>query len=121
MEAANTGGEHKVAMTMAFMTLALSQVLYAFCARSQNRSIIAHRAGTNYWLVVAAALSIGLQLVALYIPSLRIVLHTASLGPSELLIVATCAFLPVIVVETLKLAKTPLEYARRVVGVRGQL
>ena len=120
MEAPNSGGEHKVAMTMAFMTLALSQVLYAFCARSQNRSIIAHRAGTNYWLVVAAALSIGLQLVALYVPSLRIVLHTAALGPSELLIVATCSFLPVIVVETLKLAKTPLEYARRAVGIRRQ-
>jgi Ca2+-transporting ATPase len=92
----------KLGMTMAFMTLAFSQILHALSSRSQHRSIFAQSLRSNYWLVGAILFSIGLQLAAIYIWPLQRVLHTVALSPSQMLVVITCSVMPVVLVELLK-------------------
>jgi Ca2+-transporting ATPase len=98
------GGNQRVAvgMTMAFTTLAFTQIFHALSARSQHRSIFAQRLSSNYWLVAAVVFSVALQLAAVYIRPLQRVLHTAALGRMEMLVVLVCAAVPVVIVELIK-------------------
>lgn len=90
------------ATTMAFMTLALSQVFHSFDARSQNRSIFSSRLFTNQWLWGAVAICLFLQVTAVSLPLLKKVLHTVSPTLSEWGVIAGCSLLPVVVVEFVK-------------------
>jgi Ca2+-transporting ATPase len=92
----------KLGMTMAFMTLAFSQILHALSSRSQHRSIFTQSLRSNYWLVGAIFLSIGLQLAAIYIWPLQRVLHTVALNSSQMLVVIGCSVMPAVIVELLK-------------------
>jgi len=91
------------ATTMAFMTLALTQVFHAFNARSQKQSMFTRRLFTNGWLWAAVGLCIGLQLAAVYIPILQKVLRTVPPTMTEWGVIAGCSLLPVLVVEFIKL------------------
>jgi P-type Ca2+ transporter type 2C len=99
----NEGEGLRRATTMAFMTLALSQVFHAFDARSQNRSIFSSRLFTNPWLWGAVAICLLLQAAAVYIPLLQKVLHTVPPTILEWGVIAGCSLLPVVVVELVKL------------------
>ena len=99
----NEGEDLRRATTMAFMTLALSQVFHAFDARSQNRSIFTSRLFTNPWLWGAVAICLLLQAAAVYIPLLQKVLHTVPPTTLEWGVIAGCSLLPVVVVELVKL------------------
>ena len=91
------------ATTMAFMTLALTQVLHAFDARSQNRSIFTSRLFTNGWLWGAVSICLILQIAAVYLPLLQKVLRTVPPTTLEWGVIAGCSLLPVAVVELVKL------------------
>ena len=91
------------ATTMAFMTLALSQVFHSFDARSQNRSIFSSRLFTNRWLWGAVAICLLLQVTAVTLPLLKKVLHTVSPTLWEWGVIAGCSLLPVVVVELVKI------------------
>lgn len=91
------------ATTMAFMTLALSQIFHAFNARSQSRSTFTIRLFTNIWLWLAVAVCIALQVAAVYLPILQRVLQTAPPTAAEWGVIAGCSVLPVVVVEIVKL------------------
>ena len=90
------------ATTMAFMTLALSQVFHAFNARSQKRSAFTSRLFTNSWLWAAVVICLLLQAAAVYLPILQKVLHTVPPTISDWAVIATCSLLPVAVVELVK-------------------
>ena len=90
------------ATTMAFMTLALSQVFHAFNARSQNRSALTNRLFTNGWLWAAVATCLILQAAAVYVPLLQKVLHTVPPTLSDWGVIAACSLMPVAVVELVK-------------------
>ncbi len=90
------------ATTMAFMTLALTQVFHAFNARSQKRSAFTSQLFTNGWLWAATATCLVLQAMAVYVPLLQRVLRTVQPSVSEWTVIAGCSLLPVVVVELVK-------------------
>lgn len=92
------------AVTIAFMTLAMTQVAHAFSARSRTRSMLTGRLFTNGWLWGATAICVALQLAAVYVPLLRQVLHTVPLTYADWGVVAAGALAPVVVIEVVKLA-----------------
>jgi Ca2+-transporting ATPase len=64
--------------TMAFTTLMLFQIFNVFNARSETRSAFA-RAFTNPWLWAAVGLSLGLQVLVVYVPLLQQAFGTVGL------------------------------------------
>ncbi len=93
------------ATTMAFMTLALSQVFHVFNARSQTRSAFTDRLFTNFWLWGAVGMCLVLQAAAVYVPLLQRVLRTVPPTIQEWGVIGICSLLPVIVVELVKIAQ----------------
>ena len=93
---------HRHAVTVAFMTLAMAQVLHAFNARSKTRSAFSARLFTNGWLWGATLICTALQVAAVSIPFLRNALHTTPLTIADWGLVAAGAMVPVGVVELVK-------------------
>lgn len=93
------------ATTMAFMTLALSQVFHVFNARSQTRSAFTDGFFANSWLWGAVGMCLALQVAAVYVPLLQRVLRTVAPTLQEWGVIGICSLLPVIVVELVKLAQ----------------
>ncbi|MBL9162760.1 MAG: HAD-IC family P-type ATPase [Planctomycetaceae bacterium] len=93
------------ATTMAFMTLAVAQVVHVFNARSQRRSAFTGRLFTNSWLWAAVGICLMLQAAAVYLPLLQDVLHTSVPSRSDWWVIAFCSLLPVAVVELVKLVQ----------------
>jgi Ca2+-transporting ATPase len=93
------------AVTIAFMTLALTQTFHAFNARSRMRSALTSRMFTNPWLWGATLLCVLLQFAAVTVPLLRSVLHTVSPAAADWGLIAAGSLLPVVVVELVKLAQ----------------
>jgi Ca2+-transporting ATPase len=92
------------ARTIAFMTLALAQVLHLGNARSEFAVVHPARALANPFALGAVALSGGLQLLAAtYAPLVRL-LRLTHLTPSDWLIVAAAAGIPAMVGQILKMA-----------------
>jgi Ca2+-transporting ATPase len=87
------------AVTIAFMTLAFAQVVHTFNARSQHRSAFDSYMFSNGWLWLAILGCLGLQLAAVYSPLLRRILGTVPLTAVDWALIATCALLPLVIVE----------------------
>ena len=94
---------HEIGMTMAFVTLALSQLFHSFNVKSEH-SIFSKQIFSNKYLWGAFAVGVGLQLLVMYVPFLASAFSMAALDPSHLMIAVGLAFVPVIVVEITKLA-----------------
>jgi len=92
----------KHAITVAFMTLALVQVVHVFSARSETRSAFDARIFKHGWLWGAVALCILLQLAAVYVPFLQSILHTVPLDARDWGVVAGCSLVPLGVIEIVK-------------------
>jgi Ca2+-transporting ATPase len=90
------------ATTMAFMTLALSQIFHTFSVRSQVRSAFTPRLFTNGWLWAAVVVCLTLQTAAVYLPILQKVLRTVPPTLSEWAVIAVCSLAPVVVIEFVK-------------------
>ncbi len=99
----NTGEGLRRATTMAFMTLALTQVIHTFNARSQTRSLFTRRLFTNRWLWLAVGMCLMLQIAAVYVPLLQLVLNTVPPRLTDWSVIIGCSFLPLVVVEAVKL------------------
>ena len=91
------------ATTIAFMTLALAQILHLGNAR--RRGPVFHRGGalSNPYAIAAVMLSAGLQLAALYIEPLPRLLRVTPLDAGEWAVVAGCAAIPAVVGQALKI------------------
>ncbi|MFP4431126.1 MAG: calcium-translocating P-type ATPase, SERCA-type [Spirochaetaceae bacterium] len=76
-------GSLEMPRTVAFVTLVLSELWRAFTARSDRLSLFRIGLGTNRWMVAAVATSLALLLVVIYLPFLRPVFDTASLGAMD--------------------------------------
>ncbi len=90
-------GEVGVAMTMAFSTLALTQLAHAFNARSRRPVLFTGRFLANPWVLGAVVLAALLQVAAVHLPSAQAVLHTAPLGPREWAWVLVGSLVPLVV------------------------
>jgi Ca2+-transporting ATPase len=97
------GDALKHATTIAFMVLALSQVLHAFNARSRTRSTFTAGLFANGWLWGAVLICLLLQVAAVYVPLLQVTLRTVQPSARDWMLIAASAMTPVAVVEMVKL------------------
>ena len=93
------------AVTLAFMTLAMTQLTHVINARAFGPVLFSRRLLSNGWAWGAFALTVGLQLLAVYQPGLARVLHTVPLGPEDWLVVAAAAAVPVLVGQGVKVVR----------------
>lgn len=92
------------AMTIAFTTLALVQIVHTFNARSRTRSAFG-LSSINLWLWSAVIGCTLMQIAAVYVPALQQFLRTVALNMQDWLLIAVCAGYPIAVIETVKLAQ----------------
>jgi Ca2+-transporting ATPase len=93
-------GDGEAERTMAFVTLALSELMLVFAIRSPLQP--AWREPGNPYLVGAVALSTVLLALAVYLPGLREPFGTTALDLPELAVVVGLALVPLLLVETAK-------------------
>ncbi|NLW08003.1 MAG: cation-translocating P-type ATPase, partial [Clostridia bacterium] len=90
------------AHTMAFGTMALSQLVHSFNARSLDQSLFSLGITSNRNLVYAFLASLTLQLMVMLLPALQGVFDTANLASSDWLLVIGASLVPLLVVEISK-------------------
>lgn len=93
------------ARTVAFCTLVLFQMFFVFSSRSERRTVFGLGIRSNMKLVYAVLVSIGLQLVVVYLPPLNEVFRTEPIGLSEWLIIIPIAMSALIINEIWKVTK----------------
>lgn len=101
-----TGGAG-VASTMAFATLTLARLLHGFNCRSEH-SILQIGLGSNLWSVMAAEAGMVLLAAVLFLPGLQVLFAAADLGISQIMAIAVLAFLPTVIIQTVKTIKEAL-------------
>jgi len=90
------------AQTVAFVTLAVSELLRAFTARSQRYSVFSIGVFSNRWMVWACSCSAAVILLGVYVPFLRPVFDTAPLGSGDWQIMLPFIFMNAIAAEVTK-------------------
>jgi Ca2+-transporting ATPase len=95
----------EVAVTIAFVTLALAQGFHLGNARSAGAALALRIARSNPWALGALALVIVLQLVAIYTPGLAAILDVVPLTLADWAMVLPAALLPAIVGQLVRLRK----------------
>ena len=97
-----TGGGTARAVALCFTTLGLAQILHLGNARSR-RAVLGYRAATaNAFALGAVALTVALQLLALYLPPLRNLLGLVPLGIADWMVVLPLAAVPAVIGQALK-------------------
>ncbi|MBX6366038.1 MAG: cation-transporting P-type ATPase, partial [Gemmatimonadetes bacterium] len=95
-------GEPRRAVTLSFLTLALSQVFHLGNARSRRRITTVRRIVANRSALAAVALTVALQLVAVYLPPLAGVLRVEAPTAAGWLVVALASLAPAVVGQAVK-------------------
>ena len=98
-------GNHTVGQTMAFCTLAFSQMLRAFNQRSNTEPIWVRAEGLNPWLFLSFAVSLLLMLCILFVPALQRAFRLTLMGGREWLVVIGLSLLSIVQVEVGKAVK----------------
>ncbi|MGH7445513.1 MAG: cation-translocating P-type ATPase, partial [Longimicrobiales bacterium] len=94
------------AVTIAFMTLALAQVFHLGNARGPEPVLLWRRVIRNPWALGATALTIALQLVAVYVPPLAAILGVVPLSLRDWALIVPFALLPAVVGQALAWLRT---------------
>ncbi|HBO48252.1 MAG TPA: calcium-translocating P-type ATPase, PMCA-type [Clostridiales bacterium] len=92
---------HKVAMTMAFVTLCLIQLFHSYNSRSQTHSLFTSNPFKNRMLNLAFVVGAGLTALT-FIPAVQTFFGTTMLSVGELFISIGCAFAIIPLVELQK-------------------
>lgn len=95
----------KVAQTMAFTVLALSELVHVFNVRNNEKSIFKTNPFNNNKLILAIIVSAILMIIVLFIPALRSIFSIAILPKDKLLETICLVFSPIVIVEVFKLLK----------------
>ncbi|MDI6905891.1 MAG: cation-transporting P-type ATPase [Thermoanaerobacterales bacterium] len=97
-----SGGDIATARTVAFVTIALVQVAHVFNVRRHDRFGVEGSLLANPFMLGALGMTLGLQILAVYLPGLNLVLDTVPLTGGEWLVVAGGVIGPVAAVWALK-------------------
>jgi P-type Ca2+ transporter type 2C len=89
-----------IGQTMAFATLALSELALVYGMRSMR--VPAWGMPLNRWLNLSVLASVAVVAVIVYLPAAHTVFETKSLGPVETLIAIALALLPLVGLELFK-------------------
>ena len=95
----------EVGQTMAFVTLALSELVHVFNVRNNKKSIFKTNIFNNSKLILAVLASAALMIVILGIPTLRTIFSIPILPTSNILELIGLILSPIIIVEIFKLLK----------------
>ena len=93
----------EVGQTMAFVTLALSELVHVFNVRDNKKSLFKTKVFNNSKLVLAIIASALLMLVILAIPALRTVFSIPVLPLDNIIELICLIFAPIVIVELVKL------------------
>ncbi|APR34797.1 cation-translocating P-type ATPase [Paraburkholderia sp. SOS3] len=85
--------------TMTFTVLAFSQLGHVLAIRSERESLFAQGLRSNLPLLGAVALTVALQMAAIYVPPLSALLDTTALDPAELAITLALSMVVFVLVE----------------------
>lgn len=91
------------AQTMAFATLAISELLRAYTARSERYSVFRIGVFSNRYMQYAVAASLLILLAIIYVPVLDPIFDTTFLGLREWLVMLPFLFIPAIAAELTKI------------------
>ena len=95
----------EIGQTMAFVTLALSELVHVFNIRNNKKSIFKTKVFNNKTLLLAIGVSAALMLVILFVPALRHVFSIPVLPTANIIEVILLVFAPLVIVEIFKLLK----------------
>lgn len=95
----------QTAQTMAFIVLAVSQLVHSFNLRSNDKSIFIDPPFRNMKLVGAAVLSFAIVVACVYVPGLNTTLNLVPLHNEYFFEVIVLAIAPLVIVELMKLFK----------------
>ena len=88
--------------TIIFTSVAVDSLIYVFSIRNFSQGIFRTNLLTNPHLLGAVAISLALQLLAVYLPFLQRVFHTVGIGPLEWGIIVGLAIVKVAGIEVVK-------------------
>ncbi len=97
------GSKHAIAMTMTFMTLALSQLVHAINQRSNYDSVFHRGQGHNKFMYWAMAASLFIVIFVCFTPGVMDFFNLCYLEWYQYLIVVTLALFPLVAVEISKI------------------
>ncbi|MGN0533451.1 MAG: cation-translocating P-type ATPase [Eubacterium sp.] len=103
---------HQNGMTMAFLTLAMSEIFHSFNMRSRRQSI-AKMGSVNWYLVGAMVLSLVLSTVVIYIPFLANAFDFAHISLAEYITALALAVLVIPIVEIVKAIQRAAEKKKK--------
>jgi Ca2+-transporting ATPase len=95
-----------MAETMAFITLASSELVRAYTARSERYPILKIGVFNNKWMNIAVLSSLGLLLLILYVPFFNTIFNTVPLGWTEWRLILPLLLVPSIAAELAKMFVT---------------
>ena len=95
----------EIGQTMAFMTLAFSELVHVFNIRNNKKSIFKTNPFNNKMLLLAIGASAALMIVILLVPALRHVFSIPILPMSNLIETILLILSPLVIVEIFKLLK----------------
>lgn len=91
-----------LAETMAFITLAASELVRAYTARSERYPILKIGIFNNKWMNYAVLTSLALLLLIVYVPFLNTIFYTVPLGWNEWRVMLPLLLVPSIAAEAVK-------------------
>ena len=95
----------EVGQTMAFVTLALSELVHVFNVRDNKKSLFKTKIFSNTKLIWAILVSAALMLVILAVPVLRTIFSIPLLPTQNIIELVCLIFAPAVIVELFKLFK----------------
>ena len=95
----------EIGQTMAFVTLAFSELVHVFNIRNNKKSIFKTHPFNNKVLLGAIAISAALMLIILFIPALRHIFSIPVLPINNVLEIIGLVLAPLVIVEIFKLFK----------------
>lgn len=99
---------HQNGMTMAFLTLSMSEIFHSFNTRSRRQSI-GKMGGLNWYLIGAMVLSLVLSTAVIYIPFLSNAFDFAHISATEYCLSLLLSVMVIPIVETVKAIQRKLE------------
>ena len=93
----------EIGQTMAFITLAFSELVHVFNIRNNQKSIFKTHPFNNRILLGAIAGSAALMLIILFVPALRHIFSIPILPTSKIIELIILILLPIVIVEIFKL------------------
>lgn len=93
----------EIGQAMAFIVLALSELVHVFNIRNNKKSIFKTGIGGNKWLFGAIALAAALVFVVLLVPGLRHIFGIPVLPTENIIEIVCLVFAPIVIVELFKL------------------